>query len=166
MKNNDKISLFQWAMLIPYFETFVLLFLILLLWLQKHSKASAETQMTAKSRSKQSECYYDCISILCNLFSCYSHSAFIAISLQFSVYFSTPNKLKLMKTSVHFNLKCEEAKARKLHLSWYRWNEKHFWALSSNEMPWPQSKLAPRCEQRTALHLGFCKENKQNKTKS
>lgn len=53
MKNNDKISLFQWAMLIPYFETFVLLFLILLLWLQKHSKASAETQMTAKSRSKQ-----------------------------------------------------------------------------------------------------------------
>lgn len=52
MKNNDKISLFQWAMLIPYFETFVLLFLILLLWLEKHSKAPAERQTTAKSRSK------------------------------------------------------------------------------------------------------------------
>lgn len=74
MTNNAKISLDQWTKLILNFATVVLLFLILLLWLTKQSKAPEERQTAMTSRNKQRMLSQSYSSHFAQLLSHYSHS--------------------------------------------------------------------------------------------
>lgn len=165
MTNNDKMSLVQWTELIPYFTTVVLCFLILLLWITKQSKAPAERQTTVKSRNKQTECCYDCtVPILTNYFhithtqTSFCGYRFVKSSNQY-LYFNIISKWRHANGNIQVcKSKYKETKAQNIHLTPCRQNQKHFWALGPSDVPWPQPKLAPGHEQRTALYLAFNEE--------